>query len=95
MAMDAGMAGMQQMNSMANNSALMGAQMAQENNSTSQQIQTIQTQMQAENMKAQQQRHQIMVDTMNKCREMANESMNGRAKTSDKNQKQVHELCKS
>lgn len=95
MAMDAGMAGMQQQNSTQNNNALIGAQMSQENNSTQQQIQTIQAQMQAENMKASQQRHQIMTDTQNKCREMANESMMNRSKTTDKQQKAVLEQVKS
>ena len=85
----------QQMNSMMNQSALQGAQMQQENASTAQQIETIQTQIQAEAQKAQAQRHQIMMETQNKIREMANETMNNRLKTSDKNHKAVLDTVKS
>lgn len=85
----------QQMNSAANQSALQGAQMSQENASTAQQIETIQTQIQAEAQKAQAQRHQIMMETQNKIREMANETMNNRLKTSDKNHKAVLDTVKS
>ena len=89
------MNGLQQATSAFNTSQLQGAQMAQESNSTQQQIQTIQTQMQSENEKAEAQRHQIRMETANKIREMANETMNNRLKTSDKGNKAVLDTIKS
>lgn len=85
----------QQFNSMNNMSALQGAQMTQENASTAQQIQTIGTQIQAEAQKAEAQRHQIRMETQNKIREMANETMNNRLKTSDKHHKSTLDTLKS
>lgn len=77
-----------------NMGALQGAQSAQESNSTQQQIATIQTQMQAENMKATEQRHQIMMETMNKIRDMRNETHMNRLKSSDKHHKSMTDTIK-
>ena len=90
MAMD----GIAQASSAYNQQQMQGAQMAQESNSTQQQIATINQQMQSENQKAEAQRHQIRMETQNKIREMANETMNNRLKTSDKHQKSILDYVK-